>query len=317
MWCSSRQDAPSGASGAREDTLDSDPEVGEAAPPVIERNPKYIEEILRRWRPILRYVFRVESHGIELLAPASYVFVSNHNIGAAIEIMALLNLWQSSFEHLAIYGLAHPFVFKLPRYREYFYKIGGIPATYEAAYQALSSAASIIVFPGGNWEVLRPFHQRHRCDLGQHKGWARIALKTNLKVVPISISGSHSVNPVLVRSRWLCSILVIPRLVGLKYFPVTLSQLVWAALAYVAVGWLLPVWVAGCAAFAAFVATPLYPVWPARIRIRFGTPIDLAALTSGIRNEEAALQKCYDRVSEEIQMGMNELRQKPAKTRRM
>jgi 1-acyl-sn-glycerol-3-phosphate acyltransferase len=241
--------------------------------------------------------FRVEIEGLRDLPSEPFLFIANHNIGAAVEIAALIDAWYSEFEDRPVFGLTHPFAFRVPLFRTIVSKYGAIPATYDSAYEALASGASLIIFPGGNWEAVRPYSRRFICDLGNHYGWARIALQTKRRVVPISISGSHAVNPVLLRSRWLTTILIIPRLLGLKYFPISISQIFWGALFYFATKSFVPFWLCLLLSFLGFTLTPLIAIWPSKIKIRFGKPIDIQDLT---------VEMAYARVSADIQAGMDQ-----------
>ncbi len=268
------------------------------------RDLAYVPIALRPWKPLFRYLFRIEFEGHETLPEESFVFIANHNIGAAIEIMALLDYWHAHFKERPVYGLSHPFVFKIPGLRSHFLKIGGIPATFDAAFKALDEGASLLIFPGGNFEAVRPFSQRHRCDFGGHKGWAKVALEKNRRIIPISILGSHSVNPVLARTRWLSWALVIPRLLGIRYFPITVSQVIWSTLAFAAIGSSASLGLGLAAAYTVFVLSPLWPIWPAKIRIRFGAPMDLHALTSEIDDPNEKIMKSYERVTQAVQKGL-------------
>jgi 1-acyl-sn-glycerol-3-phosphate acyltransferase len=262
----------------------------------MKRDSNSIEKVLWLLRPFLG-LFRIETQGLQELPNEPFLFIANHNIGAAIEIVALLDAWHREFKDRPVFGLTHPFAFRVPLFRTIVSKCGAIPATYDSAYAALDSGASLIIFPGGNWEAVRPFSQRFLCDLGGHHGWARIALQAKRRVVPISISGSHAVNPVLLRSRWLTTILVIPRLLGLKYFPVSISQIFWGLFFYFAMKPFVPFWFCVFLSFLGFTLTPLFVIWPSKIKIRFGEPMDIQDLT---------VEMAYARVSSEIQARMDQ-----------
>jgi 1-acyl-sn-glycerol-3-phosphate acyltransferase len=265
--------------------------------------------MLRYWRRSLGALFPFDVEGLENVPAESCLFIANHNIGAAVEILSLLEIWQTHFKNRVVYGLAHPFAFRIPGFREELSKMGAIPATYESAYEAFDQGASIIIFPGGNWESCRPFWDRGVCDFGGHYGWAKIGLNSKKRVVPISISGSHSLNPVLLRSRWLTNILILPRLLGLTSFPVSISQIFWGGLLYfltrhfTAMVTTMPSWLCLFSFYLGFVFTPLWPIFPGRLRVRFGKPVDLQALTEGLPEKEK-LDIVYARILSEVQEGM-------------
>jgi 1-acyl-sn-glycerol-3-phosphate acyltransferase len=245
---------------------------------------------------------------MENIPEASCIFVANHNIGACVEISALIDAWDRRFNDRSVYGLTHPFAFKIPLFRNFVRALGSIPATYESAYQTLAAGSSFVVFPGGNWEAARPFSQRKICDFGNHYGWAKIAFQSKRRVVPISISGSHSVNPVLLRSRRLVSILVIPKLLGLSSFPVTVGQLLLSIIAFLflrmfATG--LPLAVSLLISYFVFICTTLTPIWPSKIQISFGKPIDLEELSKNLKTEDEKLKLAYREVMSKVQEGMD------------
>jgi len=149
----------------------------------------------------LGVLFPFEVDGLENVPDEPCLFIANHSIGAAVEIISLLEIWQTHFKNRVVYGLAHPFAFRVSGFREEISKMGAIPATYESADRAFEEGASLIIFPGGNWEACRPFWKRNVCDFAGHYGWAKIGLSSKKRIVPISISGSHSLNPACRRLR--------------------------------------------------------------------------------------------------------------------
>ena len=270
--------------------------------------------MLRFWGPMLRRLFPSEVDGLENIPHEPCLFISNHNISAAVEIIALIDFWQKNFKDRAVYGLAHTFAFRVPGFREYVSRMGAIPATYESAYQILNEKkASLIIFPGGNREACRPIWEQWTCDFSGHYGWARIALTSQRKVVPVSISGSHEVNPVFFRSQILGKILIVPRLLGLTAFPVSLSQIFFGTLCFFLVfgltGELAPGgrvwWLCWVVGYCGFIFTPLTPTLPRKLRVHFGKPVDLVALTSNISSEREKLEACYIRIQGDVQAGLD------------
>ncbi len=84
-------------------------------------------------------------------------------------------------------------------------------------------------------------------------------------------------NPILVRSSVLSKILIVPWLLELKWFPISVAQLfisTFAAGVGLNLGWSL--WSIAPLVYCTFVLTPLVPILPARIMINFGDPIETA-----------------------------------------
>jgi len=274
------------------------------------RDPRFIERLLRTVRPFSHGYFRGEVRGFEALGAGPYLFVANHSIAAPWEIFILLEAWVRQFGlGRPIYGLAHRFGFRLPLFRSALFKIGAVPASHEAAHEVLRSGESLIVFPGGNAEAARSFWRRDRCDLGGHQGWARIALSAGVPVVPISIAGSHAVNPVLGASRLLAWLSLARPLFRISIFPISVGQLLAAAVTLGLTAPFLPWWLAAFLAWEAYLAptSVFFPLLPSKIVAAVGEPIDLAALAADHPDEPSALAAACTLVTGRIQAGIDAL----------
>ncbi|NDF14492.1 hypothetical protein EB061_04115 [bacterium] len=229
------------------------------------------------WKRNRAQIARVLRLGLERMKRLErpFLLVLNHNIAAPMEVLSLLSAWENRFQgRFPVYGLAHRFPFRIPLLAGLFRQLGALPATHEAANQALMGGASVAVFPGGNFESVRPFSQRNQCDFGGKLGWIDIAVRNQVPVVPVAISGSHSMNPVLIRSRILSRVLVLPKLLGIRWFPITVGQLVYSALTVLLAWWFeAPLWAVVLSAWLCFLFTVQLPVWPAFIRITIDEPI--------------------------------------------
>ena len=267
------------------------------------RDPVFIQKLLKWIMPPLRFAFGCKVSGFEKLPDGNFILISNHNIGAPIEIFALLDSWEKT-RRSPVYGLTHRFSFKIPLLRPFVQKIGSIPASFEATHETLRRGFSLIVFPGGAEEAFRTFTDRNKCDFYDHQGWAKIALETQIRIVPIAVSGSHSINPVLLRSRALATFLVVPKLLGISYFPVTLSQIVFSLVAFfIFHEWANPL-LTILAIYVAFLLTPLTPLYPSKINIQVGEPLDPNELASDPRYGKTPIDRIYARVIEEIQRSL-------------
>ena len=272
------------------------------------RDPRFIERLLDLLGPPVRRYFRPEVRGLSRVGAGPCLLVANHNIGAPWEVYVLLEAWvrELGVERPA-FGLAHRFGFRLPGVRGVLERVGAIPATHEAAHDALATGAALIVFPGGNVEAARPFGRRDQCDLGGHKGWARIALAAGVSVVPVSIVGSHAVNPVLASSELLAWLTLARPVFRIRTIPITLAQILVAGVALGVGSALLPIWAA--VAFATVTSLPavFFPLLPSKIAVQVGAPIEpRAALPAGLAGE-AAVDALYELVAARLQAGMDGL----------
>ncbi|MBL7716287.1 MAG: 1-acyl-sn-glycerol-3-phosphate acyltransferase [Bdellovibrionales bacterium] len=245
------------------------------------RDPKWIQAIVGIF-PILRAIWRVEIHGLENIPEGPVVLISNHNIGAPVEIFALAYAWEKrfrfKFDH-PVYGLGHRFAFRTPGLATLVKKLGTVPAEYASAKKVLESGFPLIIFPGGNSEVCRPYKDRHHVEFSGRRGWVKIAQGAKKRVLPIAVVGSHGINPVLFRSRWLSKFLFLERAFGLKWFPITVSQIFWITVfLWQTWGQIHPSFSAS-ATIAILLLTPLNPIFPAKVRIFFMKPFDVSELS--------------------------------------
>lgn len=246
--------------------------------------------------PLVRAIFRIRFEGLDRIPDQPCLLVANHSIGVIPEVWALVYAWEKRFDfrgdHPA-YGLAHPFPFRIPGVRRLMEGAGAIPADYPDARAAFSSGASVLVFPGGNWEATRPFTAGDAVDFDEHRGWIRVAKESAVDVVPVSISGSYRLNPVLFRSRALAKLLLLDRGLRIRWLPVTLGQCVWTALFLVWGLDRIPGFVLAPLAALVFSASVLVPIFPGRLTVRFGEPMSSSAadeaLYNGVQNRIRAL----------------------------
>lgn len=232
-----------------------------------QRSPKFLNFLNRRLRPLIWKLFRIEVAGTENFQPGPCLLIANHNSGALIESHSLLFLCLS--RGMTVFGLNHQALFMIPFVGKYFRMIGAVTASKAAAHQVLREGHSLLIFPGGNRQALRPFSERQQNDFPWAKGWAQIAAQAKVPVVAIKFSGTHAINPILFSSKWLARLLVLPALLKVTYFPVSLAQILSAALAFgiTAASQMNP-WIIGSATYLAFCFTPLIPVWPAKVKIK-------------------------------------------------
>lgn len=238
-----------------------------------------------RWiAPLVRLMHRPTLEGLEHLPQQGpFMLVANHSGAMAIsEILCLIVLYMRHFDARPLAATAHPLSFHLWPMTWGMRWTGAIPSARQPTLQTLGEGVSVLVFPGGDHESCRPFWQANRVDFNHRQGFLRIAHEAGVPIVPMGIRGSHLSAPVLWRSRWLLPFgLVLPRLFGLKRYPMTLSgalgllaALVWGPSA---LGWPLTL---GLAWLWMASLLPLVPYVPVRITMRLGAPMNPATLFS-------------------------------------
>ncbi len=261
--------------------------------------------VARYLEPVVRLCHRPTLEGVENLpASGAFLLVSNHSAGLGIaEILSFLALYLRQVgPKRRLAGFALPIDFRVYPMSALMKALGTIPSTYAAAERTLAAGVPILVFPGGDHETLRPVWQAHRVDFGGRVGFLRIARAAGVAIVPLGIRGSHFTAPVLVRSKLLATALIVPRLLGVKRWGISLLGVIVAALiaALVPVAWpiraaLVWLWLGSPLVFLAWV--------PWTIRMRIGTPIPAATLFPGGDEsaDEAELARALARVEAAVQ----------------
>ena len=125
--------------------------------------------------------------------------------------------------------------------------------------------------------------------------------EAGVPVVPLGIRGGHFTAPILVRSRALATLLVAPRLIGLKRWGVSLL----AVLGLVVIAlWGPAAWWARALLAWAWLVSPLtfLPWVPWTLRMRVGAPMPAVELFPGaVGDEEGELRRALTKVQGAVQ----------------
>ncbi len=236
---------------------------------------------------LLAAYFRFSMSGWENLPPGPALVVANHSIGSPFVLPLLARAWHQRLPDRPARGLMHRVAWQWPwRQLGVLQRLGGLYAHPDVAARALERGQSLLVFPGGEFDAMRPFGQRYRVDFGGRAGFVRLARSVGVPMVPLAICGSHAAYIMLPGAARVARLLALPRWTGLKQFPLTLGVVgVAAALATPPLWPLLPF-----ALVAA--ATPLPTRIEARLlpRVEVGGDESDAAVAERVRQAlEAAL----------------------------
>jgi 1-acyl-sn-glycerol-3-phosphate acyltransferase len=223
------------------------------------------------------------------------MLVANHSGMGLAEIMAIIVCWLTDVgTSRPIAAMVHPLSFHSFPAGRWMKRLGAIPSTQPAAKAALAAGIPVLVFPGGDHESMRPIWQAGQVQFAGRKGFLKIAREARVPIVPVGIRGSHYTAPILWRSdRVLSWLLVLPRLLGVRRYALTLSGLI-------AFGPVLSWWLTAVLAWL-WLVLPLnqLPYVPWTIRVEIGAPIRADEL---FPDESAAtLDAAYERVQGEVQ----------------
>jgi hypothetical protein len=287
-------------------------QAGRFAKNIVVANPGRISAkaaaFAKTWvAPAIKACFRPTIEGIENLPKdRPFLLVTNHSAGVGIaEILSLAVLWLEKFgTDRPLAGFALPLGFVVWPLSAIHREIGTIPSSYPAAYDTLAKGVPLLVFPGGDHESLKPIWQVDRVDFANRVGFLRIAREAGVPIVPMGIRNGAWTAPILWRSEVMSWLLVVPRLLGVKRWGVSLL----GAIGVVVIASLDSVpWPWRAVAAWAWMGSPFtfLPIFPATLRYRVGEPLECAELfdssasdanlRAALARVQAAVQRLVDR----------------------
>jgi 1-acyl-sn-glycerol-3-phosphate acyltransferase len=162
---------------------------------LAERDPQFIESFMPIWEWLYRYYFRVKTDGwYHIPTEGKVLFVGSHNGGmASPDLHMMLYDWSRRFgTQRLVYGLMHPYVWELsPKLGLLAQKMGAIYAHPKMASAAFDIGASVLVYPGGQYDMFRPHSQRYQIHFAGRKGFIKLALKQKVPIIPLISVGAH------------------------------------------------------------------------------------------------------------------------------
>lgn len=234
--------------------------------------------------------FSLDAKGFENVPAAPVMLVSNHSGGTTIlDVWGFLFSWYDQFGvHRPLHPLAHEMVLGNRFTGPFFADRGVIRAEPDLAIETLTAfRQDVMVMPGGDVDAWRPYSMRYQVRFAGRKGYARIALKANVPIVPIANAGAQETFIVLTDGQWLALAFNLKKLARAHIWPIHLS-LPWG----LAIGPL-----------------PHIPI-PTRLRYRIGTPIEPPERVQPGTEPSPALIDAYDAlVRAAVQNLLDELRE--------
>jgi 1-acyl-sn-glycerol-3-phosphate acyltransferase len=247
------------------DPFGRDPEFVRSIVPALEAADWYFNSELRGWENV----------------PESgpFLLVGNHSGGAQpIDLWPFFVRWvEERGAEAPLYALTYDLDFSYPVIGSRLRRMGMLPASHENARRAFESGAPVVVFPGGDYEVFRPWSERNRIEFGGRKGFVRLALSSGVPIVPMTIHGAHESTFVLTRGRKLAHMGGLDRL-HIKVFPFI---------------WNIPLGVTP-----GFIPTIQLP---AKVTVQLGEPMVWPDYGPEDTSDEEVLERCYHDVTEVMQ----------------
>ena len=241
------------------------------------------ETVVSLMEPLLnfyyRYWFRVEVEGIENVpSEDGALIVSNHSGAlppdAPMIMQAIRNEPPSP---RPLYMLGEHWFKGYPGVSMLVNKMGLVAAHRENAQRLLSDEGRLaVVFPEGQKGTRKLYWQRYKLRRFGRGGFVRTAIRARVPIVPVALIGAEEAMPIFAHFK------LLQKLSGLIYFPLTPS-------------------------FPHFgLAAPLMYM-PAKFKIRFMEPIDMAEYPVETIDDPAEIQELSERIRARIQRQLDEM----------
>jgi 1-acyl-sn-glycerol-3-phosphate acyltransferase len=244
------------------------------------RDPAFLGWLLALVRVLAR-AFRLEVRGVENVpAAGAALLVGNHNGGLVPTdlLFTLLAIWDRFGASRAVTVLAHDFLLDDDLFRRYLVRLGAVRAGPEGARRALAAGNLVLVYPGGDVEVFRPYREAGRIELDGRKGFVELALRERVPIIPVVSAGTHEQFVVLTRGDRIARALRLHSIARADVFPIVLS-IPWGLTS----GYL-----------------PYLP-FPARTTVAFGEPIAWPGLAASGAEDPEVVARCFDVVKRRMQ----------------
>jgi 1-acyl-sn-glycerol-3-phosphate acyltransferase len=254
------------------------------APPAVDldaRDPEAVGLVLEGARFVGRHWFRARVEGVEHVPRAGpALLVGTHNGGFLTfdTYLTMAAVAEAQGVARAVRPLAHDFVFDDPVLRRWALSFGALQAGHAPAREALARGDLVLVYPGGDLDTFRPFHQRHRVELGGRTGFVRLALRAGAPIGPVASVGTHEQLVILSRGDRIARAAHLHAWARTEVFPVALS-LPWGLTS-------------------AFV--PYLPL-PAQTTVAFGPPLAWPSLGPRDAEDGEVVARCAAEVAAALQ----------------
>lgn len=158
----------------------------------IEGSPRRARDFpqIERLLPLYRKVAKVHDYrvvGLEKLPEGPALLVGYHGSPALDAILLGWLLYER--EGRPPRGIAHRVLFRVPGVSGLIRALAMVPGDDDALRAAVDRGERIIVLPGGTRECFRSSRTRYALDWANRRGYARLAQRYGLPIVPFAASG--------------------------------------------------------------------------------------------------------------------------------
>jgi 1-acyl-sn-glycerol-3-phosphate acyltransferase len=131
--------------------------------------------------------------------------------------------WRRFGRRRPLHGTAHDALMAAPLIGSYFRRMGVIPAAPDSISAALAAGQDVALWPGGERDSLRPWTKRDTAILAGRMGFVRLAIRSQVPIVPIATVGGPDSMPVLASGKRLAKAFQLDKVARLKMFPIALQ----------------------------------------------------------------------------------------------
>ena len=189
------------------------------------RNVELIEDLSEFFGTLAHRYFSFQQRGFDRIPEGAGLYVGNHNGGILSPDTFLFST--QVFQERGIadipYALTHEAILQLPLFHHIGTSIGCIRANHANAAKAFQAGHKVLVYPGGDEDVFRPYRRRNEVVFGGRRGYIRLALRHNIPIIPVVTAGAHETFLVLEDFKWLAKILKTHKVMRTKVWPLVLS----------------------------------------------------------------------------------------------
>jgi 1-acyl-sn-glycerol-3-phosphate acyltransferase len=191
-------------------------------------DPDFVERVIQKTGRLFgpgRY-FGLDVRGFENVPDEPSIIVSNHSGGTTIlDVWGFAIAWYRRFgTSRPLHVLGHELIFATRATARFFERVGVVRAAPKRAERVLTEfKRDVLVLPGGDHEVWRPWRKRWDVDFNGRTGYARLALETRAPIVPVAHAGAHETLMVLTSGEHFAKKVGLHRLARAEVFPIHLS----------------------------------------------------------------------------------------------
>lgn len=193
--------------------------------PLRRRDLRPVAPLLGPLRRAVHTYFRADVDGLDRVPDGPVLFVANHSggVGSPDSVVFVLAFLEHFGVGRPLFWLAHDLLMRVPVLNALLERAGVVAASPTAARDLLRGGGSVIVYPGGEIELHRPWWERNRLKFLGRTGFLELARDTGVPIVPVVAHGAHNTYLPLTDGRRIARGLRLDRMLNLKTFPVALS----------------------------------------------------------------------------------------------